>query len=1031
MFSHGQFIGQKRSMYGAALWMWLSLFSGCSDEQNDAVSSQDSAGDILPLQPTLRFPIGSTFYLPGSGWTVSDAPESNANIIFDGPEGFSRFTPVVGGEYRFEKVDGSTQTLVVVNDSPYEHYNYYPTSSVTRVGDEIWVAHVFDPHISRIDPKTGEVVGTIATGPWPVAIAWVEGMDVALVAQKAGDTLGIIDLSTHQLVDAVWVGDEPADVVVSPDGEWAYVSLTTDDAVARVSVSDRVRHSVVETNSTPTSLDLSVDGSTLYVASYRSAIGERSDGSYDEKADLYDIAVVDTSAFKVSGYIESVGSNINGILVDGDVLHVATTRMSPAINNNLDPNNPGFTHTVATYDLSTREEVTSADIGRQESSSGFAVRPFGLVRLDDTLWVVSEGSDLLLGLEASDLSEQVRYDVPGRPRALLHNEGSLYVHGVKSYNVNVVNPINGEQERIELGGDPRPMTVAAGQYLYTGTGDFGGANHSCNECHVDALSDGNLHRVGVFDYKAVSRTFFWMEGTHPIGTEGDGADLNSYVFGVPGPTIGMNIDDDIQEYFYAYLAALVPPPAANGKTRLDGSMTESALRGKAVFENEAGCVSCHVGPLRTDQRQYSLVGRESPTDVPSLIGAYRHAFWLLDGSARDLGTAVDAMLEISGRTLDEGQRDDVVRYLQELTTRDFFLLDSKPLRHQKNAMTFGPDAPIRLTLSHAVLDSEVNLSALALRDSEGQSVDISVVASARHLVVTPATDLEYSTQYTLLIPKGFEAFNESKFKQDTELKFETAPAPELKLEGEYLMTIMRPGLDVQTQRYNYDVLIAAESALVAEPTPFGARVKATFNDRLTTEYDVVVEGTTSRWPPLIMPTSDNLFGKTYPANAELVDDDGDGVVDRGEGTLFYRSPGLEAEDVVWTLARPVDQEEAVCGMAEGSHEVTLQMGDGNLPVVSWEDDIDALGYYVTEPSGQPPLGPGVVSNGDAYWVLQTPDFPNGFRGPISYGVAPENSLDVSEANGSIIGGVELPETGCIKLTIDFADFSRTVITYVP
>lgn len=119
----------------------------------------------LELQPTRRFPLGSTFYLPlpaQSRWELVTAPEGNANAVVPGADGYARFTPVVAGDYEFRVVGtDERRTLTVVDEIPYEHFNYYPTTSITRVGEELWVAHVFDPHLSRIDPASGQVLGTI------------------------------------------------------------------------------------------------------------------------------------------------------------------------------------------------------------------------------------------------------------------------------------------------------------------------------------------------------------------------------------------------------------------------------------------------------------------------------------------------------------------------------------------------------------------------------------------------------------------------------------------------------------------------------------------------------------------------------------------------------------------------------------------------------------------------------------------------------------------------------------------------------
>nr|WP_276603708.1 cytochrome c [Nannocystis pusilla] len=211
---------------------------------------------------------------------------------------------------------------------------------------------------------------------------------------------------------------------------------------------------------------------------------------------------------------------------------------------------------------------------------------------------------------------------------------------------------------------------------------------------------------------------FWLEGTAPIGWEGDAFDLFSYLYGSPGPTIGLIVDTASHQAFYDYLAGLIPPPPANGVTERDGSLTEAGRRGEALFRGAANCASCHAGPLTTGGLRLPGGGTESdhPIVVPSLVGAYRHGHWLVNGAAWTLAEAVDAMLPLSGATLTDAEKTDLVRYLGELTAREFFVLASVPAA---GANGVGSEGPLRLTLSHPVFDDPDNLAKIGLRREVG------------------------------------------------------------------------------------------------------------------------------------------------------------------------------------------------------------------------------------------------------------------------------------------------------------------------
>ena len=130
----------------------------------------------------------------------------------------------------------------------------------------------------------------------------------------------------------------------------------------------------------------------------------------------------------------------------------------------------------------------------------------------------------------------------------------------------------------------------------------------------------------------------------------------------------------------------------------------------------------------------------------------------------------------------------------------------------------------------------------------------------------------------------------------------------------------------------------------------------------------------------------------------------------------------------WTIERDDGLPEE-CSGAEGTHEVTLTMDDARNPTVEWTADVDALGYYVTDPDATTPTGPGPVTGGETYWAVATTSFPTGFRGPVRYGEVPDGGEDVSMDSGAPAGGAPLPAGECIKLTLVFSDFSSTVLRF--
>ena len=207
-------LGSARTSIASSSLCLLALLmaGGCGEEP---VSADDCIQARLDQQPTQRFPAGRTYYLPtlseegacgGLQWRLSSAPEGNDNAVVDGDDGVPRFTPVVPGDYVFALAGTSeTRTLTALDPAtlPFHNLNYFGAHSAAQVGAELWVADVYAPRLTRLDPDTLASKGSLVTGGWPVAVGWQEGMSDALVVQRADDTVGFVDVEKG-LVTTRW-----------------------------------------------------------------------------------------------------------------------------------------------------------------------------------------------------------------------------------------------------------------------------------------------------------------------------------------------------------------------------------------------------------------------------------------------------------------------------------------------------------------------------------------------------------------------------------------------------------------------------------------------------------------------------------------------------------------------------------------------------------------------------------------------------------------------------------------------------------
>lgn len=1018
---------QKRVWLLAYALLLLGLAAGCSEDSDNEPSGTPAEGDTevegtdgsegaesctlqaFDRQPESRFPVGRAYYLPAGcdgAWTVDSGPGS-ATVQGTFEDGY-RITPTEPGTYSLSHDAGETIefTAVRATDAPFHNFNYYPTRSLAVVGDEIWVAGVQDPRVIRLGADDLADRGAIEVGGWPVALEYSEAADIVVVVQRADDTLGFIDPESGALIDSLWVGDEPSNLVI--DGETAWVSLATEAAVAQIDLIERRVVRRVDAVPDPLAMALNADGTRLYVAMHRSGHPDRTPYESYDADDEHDIAIIDTEAGERLGTILDVGTTINGLLVDSDSgnLWVATT-WNDTVANLADPSAPSFVHEVVALEPTPGEakRILGADLTRQASSGGHAVSLHAMAQTEDNLWVVAEGSDLVVALDPETLEEQQRIEVTGRPRFVLATNDAVYVHGAQGFEVA---RIEGGlvTETQQAGADPRPADMRQGQAYFTGAGRDYAANWSCNSCHSDGLTDTLIWNAGPFSDRIVPRPFAWLEGTYPLGWAGYMSNVRNYALTV-NTNVGIRPTTDEFEALWAYIASIMPPPAANGWTQRDGSLSEEALAGKELYEGDAGCAGCHATPLTTSRAVLGKGITEGVTDVPILVGIYRYNTWLKFGDATTLEDAVAEASEWLGNDLDETEINQLTRYVRELTGRDFFVLRSEPLA---DSSQHPADGPIELTFSLPVWSDSTNLDALTLTGPDGP-VEASIAVDGRHVSIAPTEPLDFATEYTLEIASEFQSYDEIGLYAPMTVAFRTAEEPTMELATEYVWTVEMPLADPFAGQFDTSNTLPTPVVFRIEPTSTGGMATVDYDNDLVMTTPFVVDGDQLRTGPLAIPVGPS-FADSNGIVATLTDEDGDGIADIASGEVTISGPGFLVPGVQWSLGPPASQGD--CVPTDG--DLTIEFADG-LPTIGW-GDVNSLGFYATSPGAAIPLGPGqVVTQGDAYFVLEAEEFPAGFAGPATWGVAPEGAIEATETHGGPAGGATLESGTCVSITV--------------
>ncbi|MCS6853112.1 MAG: beta-propeller fold lactonase family protein [Gemmataceae bacterium] len=557
--------------------------------------------------------------------------------------------------------------------------------------DERWLltANQTAGTVSLVDLSTGKVVAEVPCGDRPSALALTPDQRHVLVSATYSGELTILALEEGRLRSEgrVYLGFEPRGIAVSPDGQRAYVALTSGHVVAVVDLRARHLADRIEVGRWPRYLALTADGRRL-------AVGVNGDGG---------VAVVDTQS-RQRLYLEDFsGLNLGQMYVSANSRYVYFPWMVYR-HNPITPGNIRLGWVLASriarvrLDGPARREAIALDPPGQAVAD-----PHGLALSPDEQWLVCAASgthELLVyklpGLPFQDyggpgdhihpdlLKDRQRFDrIPlgGRPMAARFSRDGRHVF-VANYLLNAVQVVDVPGRRIvrtiDLGGPPEPSLARRGEAIFYDGQRSLDQWYSCHSCHYEghtnavAMDTRNDGRNGNFKVVLSLRN---VVHTPPWTWHGWQRDFAAAMRKSLTDTMQMPEPrpEDV-EALTAFLATLTPPP--NPYRRPDGSLSEAARRGEVIFHSEkAGCARCHPGPYFTDGKVHNVFTNE-PGDVykgynpPSLIGSYDRVRYLHDGRCRSLEECLKGPhnpAKVTNRgELTDAEMNDLLEYVRSL-----------------------------------------------------------------------------------------------------------------------------------------------------------------------------------------------------------------------------------------------------------------------------------------------------------------------------------------------------------------------------
>ena len=496
-----------------------------------------------------------------------------------------------------------------------------PVHGVYLNGDKVYaLVGGLDGKAVALD-KNLKAQATMEVGHTPIAMA-VKGT-TGYVANKFSNDVTVLNLTTNKVISTIEVeGREPVALQLAGDKLFVATHLANDASNADVvsadlcvidTASNKVSKNIPMINGASGIKDicLSPDGKTIYMAHvlarYSYPTSQLDRGWVNTNAvSILDVAKESFTTSVLLDEVELGAANPWGIRVseDGKKLVVA---------------------------LAGTQEAMVIDIAAMDNKISNVKRGNGVVASVDRI------ADYLPFLDDC----RTRIALPGNgPRSLEIKDGKAYIGQYFTGDIAVLDLSNNNVETIAFAVQPAADAVRTGEQFWNDATYGYQKWESCSSCHPDARMDGyNWDELGDgIGNPMNTKAMIYSHRTPPVLNTGVVESAEANVRGSVQTVLTEDFIACIDEYLKSQL------PVASPYLNRDGSLTESAQRGKALFE--ANCASCHPAPLYTNMNQYDVGTTDNgnwedrPMDTPTLVEAWRTWPWIHDGSFTDMQALV-------------------------------------------------------------------------------------------------------------------------------------------------------------------------------------------------------------------------------------------------------------------------------------------------------------------------------------------------------------------------------------------------------
>ncbi len=583
--------------------------------------------------------------------------------------------------------------------------------ALTPDGKELWVACESSHTVVIADPLTRKRIGEFAVGGQPNRICFDPQGRRAFVSNRLDDSVSVVDVAARKVVASLEVGDEPHGLLLDREGKRLYVLNTSLDNISVFDAQTLQETKRLSASRSPWSLALSPDGNQILVVHALSRFVK------PQQPSLSEITIVNVEDAVVQTRVEVPGANLmQGIAWHPSGEYAVATLLR---TKNLVP----MTKAARGWTISNGlgilwRDGTLDQVILDQPNMGFA-DPSDLVVTPDGKYalVTSSSTDrvavvdltkLIALIRASSIVERqkvlpnhigkstefvVRYlPTKNAPRGLTCSPDGAFAYVANSLDdsVTVIDLQKWETvDRIDLGGPHEITKKRRGERLFNSANITFHRAYSCHTCHPDGHIDNVVYDIepdGIGVSPVDNRTLRGIIDMAPYKWEGTNPSLDRQC----GPRLSVfftrlqPFTPEELSALHDYICTIPRPP--NRYRQLDGAMTETQRRGKAVFERTRAndgreipmnlrCTTCHPPPLYTDGQLHDVGtkqwnDRQSKFDAPHLSNIYDSAPYLHNGMAQSLEEIWTKFNPYDqhgvGNDMTKDQLNDLVEYLKTL-----------------------------------------------------------------------------------------------------------------------------------------------------------------------------------------------------------------------------------------------------------------------------------------------------------------------------------------------------------------------------